>query len=287
MAAGGCRFLRHRRVFRYSDIYRFLAPCRTGSSGRWPRRMGRAGPVGRVPTVVASAAAAPEEVMKTRDRAFASRPRVRMVERPLYGRDMVFAPYGEFWRQAQRITVLHLSPRRVLSFRGVREQEVAALLDRVRRRRRGETVNLSDLLMSYAHGVISRAAFGVGAYGFDGDDGGREAEEAVRRLRGASRDDDVFINATRRSSCRSGGSRAAARGMDMVEYAQQLGQDFRFVPFGAGRRGCPGVGFAALSVELALANLLYHFDWGAAIVAGQRDHGDDEAGHGRAVRIVP
>lgn len=46
-----------------------------------------------------------------------------------------------------------------------------------------------------------------------------------------------------------------------VEYAQQLGQDSRFVPFGAGRRGCPGAGFAALSVELALANLLYHFDW--------------------------
>jgi cytochrome P450 len=40
-----------------------------------------------------------------------------------------------------------------------------------------------------------------------------------------------------------------------------LGQDFRFVPFGAGRRGCPGIGFAVPSMELALASLLYHFDW--------------------------
>ncbi|CAM0880504.1 unnamed protein product [Alopecurus aequalis] len=37
--------------------------------------------------------------------------------------------------------------------------------------------------------------------------------------------------------------------------------DFRSVPFGAGRRGCPGTGFASLSIELALASLLYHFDW--------------------------
>uniref|UniRef100_A0A0D9Y5Y8 Cytochrome P450 71A1 n=1 Tax=Oryza glumipatula TaxID=40148 RepID=A0A0D9Y5Y8_9ORYZ len=50
-------------------------------------------------------------------------------------------------------------------------------------------------------------------------------------------------------------------GSEAVEYAAQQGQDFRFVPFGAGRRGCPGAGFAAPSIELALANLLYHFDW--------------------------
>ncbi|CAO2205069.1 unnamed protein product [Urochloa humidicola] len=38
-------------------------------------------------------------------------------------------------------------------------------------------------------------------------------------------------------------------------------QDLRLVPFGAGRRGCPGIGFALPSMELALASLLYHFDW--------------------------
>lgn len=39
------------------------------------------------------------------------------------------------------------------------------------------------------------------------------------------------------------------------------GNDFQFTPFGAGRRICPGMNFAIASLELALANLIYHFDW--------------------------
>lgn len=39
------------------------------------------------------------------------------------------------------------------------------------------------------------------------------------------------------------------------------GQDFEFIPFGSGRRGCPGVSFGFASLEFALANLLHWFDW--------------------------
>uniref|UniRef100_A0ACD6A4I9 Uncharacterized protein n=1 Tax=Avena sativa TaxID=4498 RepID=A0ACD6A4I9_AVESA len=39
------------------------------------------------------------------------------------------------------------------------------------------------------------------------------------------------------------------------------GKDFQFLPFGAGRRMCPGMNLAITNIELMLANLIYHFDW--------------------------
>ncbi|XP_038682862.1 cytochrome P450 71A9-like [Tripterygium wilfordii] len=39
------------------------------------------------------------------------------------------------------------------------------------------------------------------------------------------------------------------------------GQHFELIPFGVGRRICPGMNFAVQLIELALANLLYRFDW--------------------------
>ncbi|KAL8118417.1 cytochrome P450 736A117-like [Apium graveolens] len=39
------------------------------------------------------------------------------------------------------------------------------------------------------------------------------------------------------------------------------GHDFQLIPFGAGRRSCPGISFAMVTNELVLANLLHKFYW--------------------------
>ncbi|XP_071939296.1 tabersonine/lochnericine 19-hydroxylase-like [Coffea arabica] len=49
------------------------------------------------------------------------------------------------------------------------------------------------------------------------------------------------------------------------------GQNFEFIPFGSGRRSCPGSAFALVTAELALANLICSFDFEWAGGAGPED----------------
>ncbi|KAL0362835.1 UNVERIFIED_CONTAM: cytochrome [Sesamum calycinum] len=61
-----------------------------------------------------------------------------------------------------------------------------------------------------------------------------------------------------------------------------FGQDFQVIPFGAGRRGCPGIMMGLTTVELVLANLVYTFDWD--LPAGmKREDIDTEVLPGRVV----
>jgi cytochrome P450 len=54
------------------------------------------------------------------------------------------------------------------------------------------------------------------------------------------------------------------------------GRHFQFIPFGAGRRICPGMQFALATIELALANLVRMFDWELpdGMVPGELDMSD-------------
>ncbi|KAG6395067.1 hypothetical protein SASPL_145658 [Salvia splendens] len=47
----------------------------------------------------------------------------------------------------------------------------------------------------------------------------------------------------------------------MPERFLEGGQNPELITFGFGRRGCPGMGMAIAELELALANLVYKFNW--------------------------
>nr|QWK52360.1 cytochrome P450 71A26-1 [Isatis tinctoria] len=66
------------------------------------------------------------------------------------------------------------------------------------------------------------------------------------------------------------GREAATWGQDAEEFKPERhlgssvdfrGQDFELIPFGAGRRICPAISFAAVLNELVLADLVHQFDW--------------------------
>ncbi|GLJ22377.1 hypothetical protein SUGI_0421220 [Cryptomeria japonica] len=47
----------------------------------------------------------------------------------------------------------------------------------------------------------------------------------------------------------------------MQEEIDSVDYNFDMVPFGAGRRGCPGEAMAVVSMNLLLAQLIHCFDW--------------------------
>ncbi|KAK3153798.1 hypothetical protein QOZ80_2BG0181300 [Eleusine coracana subsp. coracana] len=82
---------------------------------------------GEIPMLVVSSPEAAQAVMKTHDISFADRFANPTVATLTYDNtDLVFAPYGERWRQLRKICVLEmLSVARVQSFQSIREEEVA------------------------------------------------------------------------------------------------------------------------------------------------------------------
>ncbi|GKU95987.1 hypothetical protein SLEP1_g9273 [Rubroshorea leprosula] len=115
--------------------------------------------LGKYPTLVVSSADMVREITRNHDIAFSNRPRTTAAETLLYGcQNLVFSPFGKYLRKIKKIcTVELLSHKKEQSFMFIREEEVGLMIDKAHSASlKGDSINLSEMLMIVANNVISR-----------------------------------------------------------------------------------------------------------------------------------
>ncbi|ANM70199.1 cytochrome P450, family 71, subfamily A, polypeptide 14 [Arabidopsis thaliana] len=118
---------------------------------------------GRVPVLVVSSSDVAHDLMKTHDLKVANRPQLKVVEKIFNGgREMVFSPYGEYWRQIKSVCIVNLlNKKKVQSFEKVREEEISEMMERVEKASSDSSpLNLSELLLTLTSDVTSRVSLG-------------------------------------------------------------------------------------------------------------------------------
>ncbi|KAI3953421.1 hypothetical protein MKW92_029087 [Papaver armeniacum] len=140
--------------------------------------------LGSVPTLVVSSADVVKEIFKVHDVVFSNRPVLYAPKRLTYGySDIAFAPYGVYWREIRKTAILELlSAKKIRSYRAVRKDEVALLIDSIRKS--SVPVNLSETFVCFMNNVVCGVAFGGVKYylGEDGDAGKNKFYEMLREL---------------------------------------------------------------------------------------------------------
>ncbi|KAI3510327.1 hypothetical protein L1887_17228 [Cichorium endivia] len=117
--------------------------------------------LGEVTAVVISSPIFAKEVMKTHDLSFANRPNLLNAEIIAYNyTDIVFSPYGDYWRQMRKLCILELlSAKKVRSFHSIREEESWNLVASVAMGG-SKTINLSHQISKMMNAITSRVAVG-------------------------------------------------------------------------------------------------------------------------------
>ncbi|XP_054815986.1 cytochrome P450 71D10-like [Prosopis cineraria] len=117
--------------------------------------------LGQTSSVIVSSSEIAKQIFTTHDLVFSNRPDVFAAKIISYNNIGIgFSPYGNHWRQLRKICTLELlTPKRVRSFRYIREEEVSALIKDICSNE-GSLINLSEKVFATTNSIISRAAFG-------------------------------------------------------------------------------------------------------------------------------
>ncbi|TKW18938.1 hypothetical protein SEVIR_5G465400v4 [Setaria viridis] len=118
--------------------------------------------LGHVPTVVVSSPEAAREVLKTHDAVVSDRPLYVTADILTYGgQNIAFAPSGSrHWKEVRRLCATELlGPKRVLSFRPIREEAAASLVRSVAAASPA-AVNLSERIKVLMNDILMRCAVG-------------------------------------------------------------------------------------------------------------------------------
>ncbi|CAH1427677.1 unnamed protein product [Lactuca virosa] len=120
--------------------------------------------LGEISTIVVSSPKLAKEVLTNYDLTFADRPENLTAEVVVYhSTDIVFSPYGEYWRQLRKLcTIELLSAKKVKSFHSLREEECWNLVQDIQSSGPGRPIDLSHRIFSRIALIVSRAAFGEG-----------------------------------------------------------------------------------------------------------------------------
>ncbi|XP_028791828.1 cytochrome P450 71A1-like [Neltuma alba] len=143
--------------------------------------------LGQTPTLVVSSAHLAREIAKFHDVVFSDRPQSAAAKILFYGgTDVGFLPYGEEWRLKKKICVHEfLTPKKVQSFQYIREEEVADLVNKIRKACADHqhddrlSVNMSEMIIATSHKIVSRCLLGQN---FETADGKSRFEDLARKV---------------------------------------------------------------------------------------------------------
>ncbi|KAF9601309.1 hypothetical protein IFM89_018737 [Coptis chinensis] len=139
--------------------------------------------LGCTPTLVVSSTEIVKKIIKIHEVIFSNRPMTTAVKVFLYGgKDLAFAPYGDYWKQARKMCVMDLlSANRVRSFRFIREEEASNMVNKIKQYSSsiGTNVNLSTMIVGATNSIISRAAL---SRNLEGERGGNQYADLANEV---------------------------------------------------------------------------------------------------------